>query len=494
TPVSPGAGSEGHGTLANEAIANQKFLQLLKRLGLESHYPKKMGMGYFHTICKTSLQDREPSKDKELPFYFLQKLLTVDYGVRYLTCWGKSSSGLAPVPQTTEQKQEPSDSFENFFDDLGEAAPEHDSRDGGVHPMDLQMVIFHCADDFLRQTLANKLAFCQLALPLLVPNPGTSHIEFPLYALSQIQRSWKEADKSGNYNNKLISQAQTPIVSFIRIGSSASCSKSQLLNALLSKRKHDTFFHRHCRGSTRERLLMEGVVEIAWYCPRGSPDDTFECCVAFCNLHGDARDHRAQLQFLQEISAVNVALVSESEHMDNRGKQLLQGLLQSQRPLVCLLTEKENVAVGRPGKNITIGIKNSNEAQVMVQLTKTISNLLEGSRLHFSLDACLEKALQHGFFVDADQPTCVMAKAKAKELVDILKKEKLSKIKSQLLPLQGRLWYQAARGCMALLRDVLSYWCSHALPRQLRPQFILASSSLLKFSATRDFVLSVYFV
>uniref|UniRef100_A0A8C5U6F8 VLIG-type G domain-containing protein n=1 Tax=Malurus cyaneus samueli TaxID=2593467 RepID=A0A8C5U6F8_9PASS len=390
----------GSESKANEAIANQEFLQLLKRLGLESHYPKKMEMGYSHTICKTSLQNREPSKDKELPFYFLQKLLTVDYRVRYLTCCDKSNPGLAPMPQTSEQEQGLSDSFENFLDNLMEAAPEPASRDGCVHPMDLQMAIFHCADDFLRQTLANKLAFCQLALPLLVPNPGTSHIEFPLYALSQIQRSWKEADKLGkqagtkSYNNKLISQAQTPIVSFIRIGSSASCSKSQLLNALLSKRKHDTFFHRHCRGSTRERLLMEGVVEIAWYY---------------------ARDHRAQLQFLQEISAVNVALVSESERMDNRGKQLLQGLWQSQRPLVCLLTEKENVAVGRPGKNITIGMKNSNEAQVMVQLTKTISNLLEGSRLHFSLDACLDKALQHGFLVDADQPVCVMAKAKAKD-------------------------------------------------------------------------------
>uniref|UniRef100_A0A8C5X7U1 VLIG-type G domain-containing protein n=1 Tax=Malurus cyaneus samueli TaxID=2593467 RepID=A0A8C5X7U1_9PASS len=96
-------------------------------------------MGYFHTICKTSLLDREPSKDKELSFYFLQKLLTVDYRVRYLTCWDKSNPGLAPVPQTSEQEQELSNSFENFLDNLMEAAPEPASRDGGVHPMDLQM-------------------------------------------------------------------------------------------------------------------------------------------------------------------------------------------------------------------------------------------------------------------------------------------------------------------------------------------------------------------
>ncbi|XP_064267497.1 interferon-induced very large GTPase 1-like [Passer domesticus] len=440
--------SDSSKSKANEAIANQEFLLLLKRLGLESHYPRKMGMGDFRTICKISLQDSQPSQDTELPSYFLQKLLTVDYRVRCLTCWEDSNPKLAALPQTTAKEHQQSDSFEEFFDNLTEPAPEHESIDSHVHPMDLQMAIFHCADDFLRQTLATKLAFCQLAVPLLLPNPSTSHIEFPLYALSHIQRSWKEVEKSGeqartkSYNNKLIFQAQTPIVSFIRIGSSASSSKSQLLNALLSKRKHDTFFHRHCRGSTRERLLMEGLVEIAWYCPRGSPEDNFERCVAFCNLHGDARDHGAQLQFLQEISAVNVALVSELDHMDSRGKKLLQDLWQSQSPLVCLLTEQENVAAGQASKNIKIGIKNRNEAELMDQLTKTISDLLEGSNAGFSLEACVDKARQYGFVVDADQPECVTAKAKAKELVERLKKEKLSEIKSQLLPLQGKLWYQ----------------------------------------------------
>uniref|UniRef100_A0A8C3TXH6 VLIG-type G domain-containing protein n=1 Tax=Catharus ustulatus TaxID=91951 RepID=A0A8C3TXH6_CATUS len=420
----------------------QEFLQLLKRLGLESHYPRKMGMGDFHTICKISLQDSQPSKDKELPSYFLQKLLTVDYRVRYLTCQDEKSTRFAPMLQTRKQKDQQSDSSENFLDNLMGAAPECMSRDGHVHPMDLQMAIFHCADDFLRQTLATKLAFCQLALPLLLPNPDTSHIEFLLYALSQIQRSWKEAEKSGkqaqtkSYNNKLIFQAQTPIVSFIRIGSSASSSKSQLLNALLSKRKHDTFFHRHCRGSTRERLLMEGVVEIAWYCPRGSPDDTFESCVAFCNLHGDARDHGAQLQFLQDISAVNVALVSNSEHMDNRGKKLLQELWKSQRPLVCLLTEEENVAIRQSSKIIIIGIRNINEAELMDQLTKMIRDLLEGSNPCFSLDACADKARQHGFVVDADQPACVKAKAQAREVVDFLKKVYPSERKSPWLEVQ----------------------------------------------------------
>uniref|UniRef100_A0A8C3TXJ5 VLIG-type G domain-containing protein n=1 Tax=Catharus ustulatus TaxID=91951 RepID=A0A8C3TXJ5_CATUS len=93
-------------------------------------------------------------------------------------------------------------------------------------------------------------------------------------------------------------------------------------------------------------------------------------------------------------------------------------------------------------QNIKIGIKNRNEAELMDQLIKMIRDLLEGSNPCFSLEACADKARQHGFVVDANQPACETAKAKAKELVDLLKKEKLSQIKSQLLPLQGKLWYQ----------------------------------------------------
>ncbi|XP_054035758.1 interferon-induced very large GTPase 1-like [Dryobates pubescens] len=436
--------AEGSESQANQPIANPEFLHLLQRLGLESHYPRKMGTEDVHVIYKTPLHDSQPSKDSELPFYFLQKLLTVDYRVRYLTC-KKESNPEAAVPKPVEEECEASDSFDDFLTDLEEQASEPAPRDSHVHPMDLQMAIFHCADDFMRQYISTKLAFCQFALPLLVPNPCTSQIEFPLWSLSQIKKSWKGAEKLGEqaginrYKSKLISQAETPIVSFIRIGSSPSSSKSQILNALLGK--HNTFFNRHCKGSTKDCLLMKGVVEISWYCPRGSDDDSFDCCVAFCNLRGDARDHEEQLHFLQEISAVNVALVCESDQSDKKGRTILRQLWESQRPLVCLFTEKEKVAAGRSSHNVRIGIKNRNEAELVGELTKTIKDLLEGSNTLFSLDACLDKARKHGFLVDEDAEACVSAKEEAKALVKLLKKEKLFEIKSQLLPLQGQLWY-----------------------------------------------------
>ncbi|XP_021246461.1 interferon-induced very large GTPase 1-like isoform X1 [Numida meleagris] len=429
----------------HRASANPEFLNLLKRLGLESYYPRKMGSEDFHIIHKTSVHGSQPSKESELPFYFLQKLLCVDYSVRYLTCKKQGKPQVTPTPKATEK--EPSDSFDDFFSDLDEGAPDSATRESHVHPMDLQMAIFHCANDFMRQYVSSKLAFCQFALPLLVPNPCTSQIEFPLWSLSQIKKSWKAAPKSGeqtkssSYTNKLIYLAETPIVSFIRIGSSPSSSKSQLLNALLSKQKHDTFFHRHCKGSTKDCFLMKGVVEISWYCPRGSDADSFDGCVAFCNLHGDARDHEPQLSFLQEISAVNVVLISESDQSDKKGRKILHDLWQSQRPLVCLFTERENIAAGRSSQNIRIGIKNRNEAELVGELTKTIRDLLEGSNTRSSLNMCLGTAHQHGFLVDEDAEACVIAKEKANMLVKLLEGEKLSEIKSKLLPLQGKLWY-----------------------------------------------------
>ncbi|KFO83700.1 Interferon-induced very large GTPase 1, partial [Buceros rhinoceros silvestris] len=81
---------DGGASKANEATANDEFLHLLQRLGLERHYPRKMGTEDFRIIHKTALHDSQPSRDSELPVYFLQKLLTVDYRVRYLTCKDES--------------------------------------------------------------------------------------------------------------------------------------------------------------------------------------------------------------------------------------------------------------------------------------------------------------------------------------------------------------------------------------------------------------------
>ena len=67
-----------------EMIENRPFLDLLQRLGLDNYYPKRMSRADFHLIYKTSVYNSQPRSEKELPFYFLQKLLMLDYGLRHL--------------------------------------------------------------------------------------------------------------------------------------------------------------------------------------------------------------------------------------------------------------------------------------------------------------------------------------------------------------------------------------------------------------------------
>ncbi|MXQ94229.1 hypothetical protein E5288_WYG007361 [Bos mutus] len=246
-----------------ETIQNQHFPDLIKRLNLESYYPKKMTKVY-----KTFLHGTQPRTEEELPLCFLEKLLVLDCHLRYQVYRGNIDR--IPTVSQTLRTTEIEKSFEDFFivkETQSTTVPTC------IHPMDIQMAIFHCADHFTRQYILTKLSICQFALPLLVPNPCNFQIEFPLWSLRQIRRSWREVEKIGwekkirSYNNQLISWQPIHTVSFIKIGNYASTSKSQILNSLLSKSKHDHFFLHHSREDNNRCLLVDGMVEICWFCP-----------------------------------------------------------------------------------------------------------------------------------------------------------------------------------------------------------------------------------
>ncbi|KAL1764443.1 interferon-induced very large GTPase 1-like [Sigmodon hispidus] len=396
----------------------------------------------FHLIYKISVYDTQPSSEQELPFYFLQKLLMLDCGFRQLIF---KTAGKAETKEST-QANEDFDPYEELFDDRDEVTNSSMTESQPhIHPMDIQMAIFHCADDLARQYILSKLSTCQFAIPLVVPNPNTSQIEFSLWSLRQIRRSWQEArnspqNKSYSHRNQHMCGVPTPIVSFIRVGNGLSASKSQIMNSLLSKHKHDVFFHRHCSGSSKHCLLMEGVVEICWFCPGGQRKNIFNKCVAFTNLHGDAKEHRKQLSFLQDVSSLIVILMSASD--DNKENQkLVRHLWQSSKPLVCLIDDKEKIMTNNSGRKVRIGIRNRNEAELTEELMTTIQRLLEISGTALSIEDCSRMARKQGFLIDEDQIEIKNAKEKAQTIIDLLKKSKLPKIKENLLPLQGQLWH-----------------------------------------------------
>ncbi|XP_016416428.1 interferon-induced very large GTPase 1-like [Sinocyclocheilus rhinocerous] len=417
-----------------QEVLNKK-INLFHRLHLKGRHHNKLTAADVLQLAH-SLQSHEYCAEKELIQTFIQKLLMMNYRARYLKT--KENNEEVHNDQASYDSFKQGADSDDFFFNLGSVSNEETGPSEKIHPMDVQMAVFHCADGFLKQLMVTKLSQCQYALPLLVPDPFTQQIEFPLWTFRQINKSWKMR----NTNNEAISQtepiykAETPMVCFFRFGS-VSSSKSQLMNSLINE-KHNTYFHRNCPGSSRTRVLMDGVVEITWFCPSGSYDDKFTECVAFCNLHGDAGDHEKQLQILTEMSSVNVVLLPQLQKND-RSMTKLEELYKGSKPLICLFTEDKS-AVTLLKKKYKIGLKDRNQSEVSGELRRAIKDCLSESSSTFRLK---DVSKHSDIRVDEeDDDDCKRGREAAQQMMSLLEKKDLREIKESFLPHQGKLWHQ----------------------------------------------------
>ncbi|XP_016116723.1 interferon-induced very large GTPase 1-like [Sinocyclocheilus grahami] len=415
---------------------NKKMNSLFHRLHLEGRHHNKLRAADVLQITKHSLQSHESCAEDELVQTFIQKLLMMNYRARFIH--GNKASEQVRARQRDNNSEDEGTIFDNVFKVIS-LSNNGTSQSDQIHPMDIQMAVFHCADGFLKQLMVTKLSQCQYALPLLVPDPFTQQIEFPLWTFRQINKSWKMR----NTNNEAISQtqpiykAETPMVFFFRFGS-VSSSKSQLMNSLINE-KHNTFFHRNCPGSSRTRVLMDGVVEIAWFCSSGSYDDKFTECLAFCNLHGDAGDHEKQLQILTEMASVNVVLLPRLDRND-RSMTKLENLYKDSKPLIFLLTEDVSTLVEIQKGKYKVGLKDRSQADVSEALRRALNDCLSESSYAFRLE---DVSKHSDIRVDEeDDDDCRRGREAAQQMMSLLEKKDLREIKESFLPHQGKLWHQ----------------------------------------------------
>uniref|UniRef100_A0A3B4UR00 Interferon-induced very large GTPase 1-like n=1 Tax=Seriola dumerili TaxID=41447 RepID=A0A3B4UR00_SERDU len=412
---------------------------LLHRLHLQDK--QKLSPADFLKIGPPVKQDHETSEE-DLAHTFLQRLMMLDYRARYIPVRQDSAevnhSNPVPESETVEIDDSDLDALFSTNVDCDQSKQTH------VHPMDVQMAVFHCSDSFLKQNMMTKLSQCQYALPLLVPDPVTLDVECPLWTFRQIRKTWKTTQVKDDSNivtmkSLPICKAETPMVSFFRLGS-LSVSKSQLMNTLINER-HNTFFHRNCPGSTRSRLLMDGVAEIAWYCPAGKPNDAFTDCTAFCNLHGDALSIEKQRKILTEKSSVNVVLLPTLKKGD-KSTEVISDLLKSPKPLICLITDNDCGAVQMKKGKYKMGLKDRSQSDVSEELKRIIREILSGSQTSFQLETMAEVS---GIRVDEEDTVCQKGKSVAMETVNLLQGMEISEIKDKFLPCHGRLWHEWCR-------------------------------------------------
>ncbi|XP_070836763.1 interferon-induced very large GTPase 1-like [Chaetodon trifascialis] len=411
---------------------------LLGRLHLQDKHKHKFSPADFLKVGPPVKQDQDTC-EKDLADTFLQRLMMLDYRGRYIPVRQDSAAGSYSTPVPVFNTPETDDS--DLYALLSTCVDSHQSKQTHVHPMDVQMAVFHCSDSFFKQNMITKLSQCQYALPMLVPDLVTKDIDCPLWTFRQIRKTWKITQIRDNSNivtmkNMPICKAETATVLFLRLGS-LSLSKSELMNTLINER-HNTFFHRNCPGSTKSRYLMDGVAEIAWYCPAGKLNDTFSDCVAFCNLHGDALLFEKQRDILIEKSSVCVVLVPTIEKSQSSAG-VISDLFKSQKPLIILIADDDRGTSQLKEGKYKIGLKDSSQSSISDELKGIIRNILSGPHASFQLETMAEVS---GIRVDENDEVCQKGKSAAMKTVDLVSGMDVSKIKDTFLPCQGQLWHK----------------------------------------------------
>uniref|UniRef100_A0A3P9IBX0 VLIG-type G domain-containing protein n=1 Tax=Oryzias latipes TaxID=8090 RepID=A0A3P9IBX0_ORYLA len=379
--------------------------------------------------------------EKDVAQAFLQRLMALDYRARYIPVQPDSSEVNSQSLSVSESVSTDDDDMFALF-----SSNEHSdqSKQNLVHPMDVQMAVFHCSDNFLKQNMITKLSQCQYALPLLVPDLGAADIECPLWTFRQIRKTWKKTEIKNNSKTVTIKslpicKAETPVVSFFRLGS-LSQSKSQLMNTLINDR-HSTFFHRNCQRNTKSRHLMDGVVEIAWYCPAGKDNDSFSDCIAFCNLRGDSLLMEKQREILMKMSSVLVVLVPAVEKGQESSK-VVSTLFGSPNPLIVLTADNDCGAVEIKPQKYKVGLKDRSQSDISEELRVIIRQILSGSNKSFKLELMSKIP---GVRVDEDDTVCQNGKSAAMNIVKLIQDMDVYRIKDTFLPCQGQLWHEWCR-------------------------------------------------
>ncbi|XP_041820613.1 interferon-induced very large GTPase 1-like [Chelmon rostratus] len=407
---------------------------LLEDLGLEQHYTEKLSLSTVLQIDKRTISDEPAKCNADLPWYFLKKLMMVNVTARNVKCTSVCESTCDAASENTELD----------FDDLFDILHSGDM----LNPLDIITALFLCSDGFVQQEMALKMSMCQFSVPLLLPNCDTKQCTLMLWAMRDIVKKYRPQSllESKGFIEDRIVVSELPMISFVRLGE-CSMSKSEILNKLLcnSQQYYDTFVHHNMECGDSPRRISNGLTEITWYLPCGNKNmDIFSEPVAVANLRGDIASCETQFYFLCQTSAAVFVffdtLDSECELLTNlhtNSQIFLVGNHQSHRFDKDAL-KKVATKLGLTKDNILLKAKHMNDADFVKNLRKTVSNVVENSKIKMRIEQMADIAHELGIWVDEDSSECQTAKANADAITAGI--QDILKYKDTKLPLQGQIW------------------------------------------------------
>ena len=411
-----------------EAIEARKLLEDLQLI--PKYYPNQR-LSILDGLCvrKNTLKTSSCTEVRELPWLILQKIMSYD---------AQGRTNLLELPSTVVPS-----CIDDFADDDFDDSKLSSQT---VHPVDGILALLLCADEFLCQDLMVRLNACQLAIPLILRDPISNELTFPLWALSSIAKSWRTIDPQGNVTDfeKQLTKHIMPIISIIRLGDHKDVSKSKLLNNVISNgTQHEFFFHRDSNGGASKRLLGNGLVDMCWYLPSGE-EDIFPNIVAFVNLHGDACSpiNTKQVDFLSKFSTFCFVLSPGDAPLSAEAISVLKKF----NNFTLLLKAKS-----KPSNIIEVAEKvsaislNKNDDNIKIRMRQAIV------KEAFSVDAKKQsieslKPIASECKIDLDTKGTNIADALAMAEVSWNKISSCPGYKAENLPLQGKeLWQEWAK-------------------------------------------------
>ncbi|KAL2096318.1 hypothetical protein ACEWY4_008466 [Coilia grayii] len=402
-----GGGKSQECSITFTTSANQE--SFLQDLGLLQHQKKKLALSSVLEISHDSIYKQSCECMKDLPLYFLRKLM-----------WYKASSSCASV-----------------FDKKTGVTEK-------VNPLDLTTAIFHCSDPFLQQTLCSKMSQCQLAVPLLLPNCDTQQSTLMLWAMRDIVKKFRPdylEDPKSSVECR-IATTPIPLVSFVRLGKSI-ISKSLCLNKIFgqSQQCSNTFVHYDMECGDIPRKISDGLVEMSWYLPSGIKNiDVFQQPIAFANLRGDIRMFETQFSFLCQTSAAVFVVTNDSEKdvsiltNKDRTSQLYLVI-----PEQINKSETDSLSeVAGKMKDVSVIVKSNQNDSAFINILRKHTAYIVQKQQCLSVKKMSEIAHKTGLLVDENCSECDKGKKLAKDIVNGIKD--ISQFKAEVLPCQGHTW------------------------------------------------------
>ncbi|KAM6980608.1 LOW QUALITY PROTEIN: up-regulator of cell proliferation-like [Aplochiton taeniatus] len=408
----------------------------IRKVGLLGFYPNKLTLRSLLEINQQCIcvSGKHVRSIEDTPWFFLRKLLNINAECR---------TGLH-LENDVEQNSD------ELRLDLYTA--EENTASDDVNPLDLITALFLCADNFLQQEMALKMAMCQFAVPLLLPQGFRSQTTLMLWALRDILKEWRPhtLSESKGFLEDSIVLAKMPYFSFVRL-KNCSLSKSQLLNFVLSsgQQHHNIFVHREMEGGAAPKQIANGVVELSWFLPCGTENlDIFTEPIAFANLRGDVCLSEAQFRFLTKVSTATFICMDKIEELEHR-------LLVSHADVASRLyfvvnrvsqidmksVEETMTALKMQKSNVRIKDQRVNSADFSKKLCTVIKNIVaEGCE---TTNRMCNLATELG--LSEDENTSRASRKAAEEIIQGIGVRSIPDYKKQQLPLQGDNWKRLAQ-------------------------------------------------